>query len=407
MKRFTYSLLILLFSVALMGSTRSLRAANFFGINVAIGSDAGAPPGMFYQELSPYGDWIWLSQYGWCWYPSNVEAGWRPYTAGHWAYTDDGWTWLSSWPWGWACFHYGRWVYDDDYGWVWIPGTDWAPAWVVWRTGGDWIGWAPLPPGAYWHHDRLTGVNWDRIPEWEFSFVRDRDFLNDHLRDHIERQEFNVRVFDRTNPVIDYRMHDGRVVDRNDMRDRLSRVLGHSIEQHRLAEVGSLNELRNREEQHGQVRVFRPNHEALMRSRGEERLGVRPNVSPEIAARQGQEQKQLEQRQNRERQALMERQRQERRQTIRVRPEEGRGAPNHGAIGDEMLRQQQAERRAFEQQAQRERRVMEQAQRREAQRNEGFEARREGQRNAGRGEESSQPRPGEGHGGRPGRPGSR
>ena len=52
MKRFTYSLLILLFSVALMGSTRSLRAANFFGINVAIGSDAGAPPGMFYQELN-------------------------------------------------------------------------------------------------------------------------------------------------------------------------------------------------------------------------------------------------------------------------------------------------------------------------------------------------------------------
>jgi hypothetical protein len=37
-----------------------------------------------------------------------------------------------------------------DYGWVWVPGRDadleWGPAWVSWRTGGDYVGWAPLPP---------------------------------------------------------------------------------------------------------------------------------------------------------------------------------------------------------------------------------------------------------------------
>jgi hypothetical protein len=383
MRRFTYSLLSLLFAVALMGSTAPLEAASSVGFSVTIGGGEGAPPGMFYQQLSPYGNWVWLSQFGWAWHPLNVESGWRPYTAGHWVFTDDGWTWLSSWPWGWACFHYGRWAYDDDYGWVWVPGTNWGPAWVIWRTGGDWIGWAPLPPGAYWRGDHLAGIDWDRIPEWQFSFVRDRDFLNDHLRDRIEGPEFNVRVFDRTNPVVNYRMREGHIVDRNDMRDHLARVMGHSIEQRRLAEVGSLDELHHGEERHGEVRVFRPNHEELMRRRGEERLGARPNVPPEIAARQGRERQQLEQRQNRERQALEARQRQERRQVEREARREGRpGSPNSRVERDQMLRRQQAERRAFEQQMHRERRVIEQAQRREAEQNAQRAERQEEQRNA-------------------------
>ena len=32
----------------------------------------------------------------------------------------------------------------DSYGWVWVPGYEWGPAWVSWRTGGDYVGWAPL-----------------------------------------------------------------------------------------------------------------------------------------------------------------------------------------------------------------------------------------------------------------------
>ena len=29
----------------------------------------------------------------------------------------------------------GRWFFDDSYGWVWVPGSEWAPAWVAWRYG--------------------------------------------------------------------------------------------------------------------------------------------------------------------------------------------------------------------------------------------------------------------------------
>ncbi len=101
----------------------------------------------FYQELAPYGQWIDAPQYGYVWSP-NVDGDFRPYyTSGHWVMTEYGNTWVSDFPWGWACFHYGRWTYDTYYGWLWIPGTDWGPAWVSWRYGDGFYGWAPLGPG--------------------------------------------------------------------------------------------------------------------------------------------------------------------------------------------------------------------------------------------------------------------
>ncbi|HTL59574.1 MAG TPA: DUF6600 domain-containing protein, partial [Candidatus Limnocylindrales bacterium] len=79
-----------------------------------------------------------------------VAVGWRPYCSGEWVWTDCGWYWHSEEPWGWACYHYGYWAEDPAYGWVWVPGVEWAPAWVSWRVGGGYIGWAPMaPPGFF------------------------------------------------------------------------------------------------------------------------------------------------------------------------------------------------------------------------------------------------------------------
>ena len=101
----------------------------------------------FYQNLSPYGQWIEDPQYGYVWSP-NVDGNFRPYyTNGHWSMTEYGNTWVSDYNWGWAAFHYGRWTYDTYYGWLWIPGTTWGPAWVSWRGGDGYYGWAPLGPG--------------------------------------------------------------------------------------------------------------------------------------------------------------------------------------------------------------------------------------------------------------------
>src|SRR6185436_11642385 len=100
----------------------------------------------FYTPLSPYGEWVVVGGYGRCWRPARVEVGWRPYTSGHWELTDAGWYWASDEPWGWATYHYGRWEMSAGYGWIWVPQTEWAPAWVSWRSGGGYVGWAPLPP---------------------------------------------------------------------------------------------------------------------------------------------------------------------------------------------------------------------------------------------------------------------
>lgn len=66
---------------------------------------ASAQPGVsitfqtFYDELSPYGQWIDDPQYGYIWAP-NVDRGFRPYyTNGYWVMTEYGNTWVSNYNW--------------------------------------------------------------------------------------------------------------------------------------------------------------------------------------------------------------------------------------------------------------------------------------------------------------------
>jgi hypothetical protein len=129
-------------------------------------------PADFYEPLAPFGHWVEIEPYGWCWYPAYVANDWRPYTNGYWLWTDGGWYWVSEEPWAWACYHYGRWVWDPYYGWVWVPGTEWAPAWVAWREGGGYIGWAPLPPSCQLPPYRTVfHADYFAVPPSSFVFV--------------------------------------------------------------------------------------------------------------------------------------------------------------------------------------------------------------------------------------------
>ncbi len=127
----------------LAASVSSRSAEVSFSAGIEIGS-----PNDFYEPLTPYGQWVTVGSYGRCWHPVNVDPGWRPYCEGHWESTDCGWYWVSDEPWAWACYHYGSWVDDPSQGWCWIPGTEWAPAWVTWREAPDYVGWAPCGPGG-------------------------------------------------------------------------------------------------------------------------------------------------------------------------------------------------------------------------------------------------------------------
>jgi hypothetical protein len=138
---------------------------------LAQGYDDGYGPRAFSQfeeALAPYGAWIDAPPLGRVWAPSAAIVGpaFCPYaTNGNWVLTDFGWTWESGWAWGWAPFHYGRWAMLEDRGWVWVPGTIWGPAWVAWRAGRKYVGWAPLPPRGM-HLGRPIGPRspWRFVP---------------------------------------------------------------------------------------------------------------------------------------------------------------------------------------------------------------------------------------------------
>jgi hypothetical protein len=157
----------------------------------------------FYDDLSPYGDWVDYPEYGYVWHPR--VADFRPYsTAGHWVWTDEYQSmWVSDYNWGWAPFHYGRWLYDDFYGWVWVPGYEWSPAWVEWRTGGDYYGWAPLGPGVN------IGLNFSfgrYSPPYDYwSFVPRNYILSPRVYDYCVPRGRNTVIINNTTIINNYR----------------------------------------------------------------------------------------------------------------------------------------------------------------------------------------------------------
>jgi len=164
----------------------------------------------FYDNLANDGDWFHDPTYGWSWTPYDVSADWRPYSDGHWEYTDYGWSWASNEPWGWATYHYGRWFFDDSYGWAWVPGTEWAPAWVAWRYGDDYVGWAPLPPNAGW--DASAGLAFEDaggIPSQEWCFVPRSHVLDVSIQIQVASVGRNVTLLERSRDATRYEVRGG------------------------------------------------------------------------------------------------------------------------------------------------------------------------------------------------------
>ena len=131
----------------------------------------------FYEPLSAQGSWVDVESYGRCWRPARVDAGWRPYSNGHWQRTDSGWYWASDEPWAWATYHYGRWDWKVELGWIWVPQIQWAPAWVSWRQGAGYIGWAPLPPAVNIGSGGIVQVPETPYAPRAFVFVNERQLL--------------------------------------------------------------------------------------------------------------------------------------------------------------------------------------------------------------------------------------
>lgn len=185
----------------------------------------------FYDNLGSDGNWVEVADYGYCWQPAVAVSNpsWRPYADGYWAYTDVGWTWVSYEDFGWATYHYGRWMRLRGRGWIWVPGRDWGPAWVSWRTGGDYVGWAPLPPRGggddFYDYSPITAqvdVQFDIGPAY-YNFIDIRYIGEPVLRERIFAPEQNVTYITSTVNVTNITYTNSTVYNHGPDYDTLSR----------------------------------------------------------------------------------------------------------------------------------------------------------------------------------------
>ena len=191
----------------------------------------------FYDQLGDYGDWVEVGDYGYGWQPRDVEEDWRPYSDGRWAYTEAGWTWISDEPYGWAVYHYGRWARIERKGWVWIPGTEWAPAWVSWRRSPRHVGWAPLPPEARFR--RNVGFSgwvdsyYDIGPS-AYRFVEVRNFGAPRLRVAFVDPRENITIIQQTTNITNITYVNSTVYNQGPRYEEISRESAEPIRRLKL-----------------------------------------------------------------------------------------------------------------------------------------------------------------------------
>ncbi|MFP4292481.1 MAG: DUF6600 domain-containing protein [Cyclobacteriaceae bacterium] len=257
----------------------------FFTLSSVVSQRVEAQPGVsvsfetFYHELSPYGQWIDDRNLGFVWLP-DVGRDFHPYmTNGYWVMTEYGNTWVSNYDWGWAPFHYGRWRFDDYYGWMWVPGTEWGPAWVAWRNGGGYYGWAPLGPGV----NINISVNIGRyIPNSYWTFVQHRHFMRPNVFRYCAPRPHITRIINQTTIINNTYVY-------NDRHTYYTGPQVHDIERYtrqrvRVHRVNHVDQRGRSGVRNGTVSVYQParsNRDVnVSRSRGRTNYsGSRANVS--------------------------------------------------------------------------------------------------------------------------------
>ena len=332
-----------------------------------------------YGALDQYGTWVDVENYGEVWCPLEVDAEWRPYTVGSWAYTDYGWMWVAQDPWGAVPYHYGRWVYDSWYGWVWVPGDVWAPAWVSWRYGDGWVGWAPLPPDADWR----IGIGFSvdigsldsRIDSYGWCFVPARDLLSPNIRTRLAPPSRNVTYLTITQNITNYTEFNSRPAERGLRPEMIERDLGRRLTPYKVVESDAVRGRREAQIRGQSIEIRRPGQSVGSKAR--ERIRTQPPERtvppPRMIQRQEAERQKFDRRMQSERARLQS----EHQRELRQRPQ--------GVSPEELTRRQQAEMQAQKEHEDRERRVIDERTRRLKERSTG-----QGRGNQGRGQGQGQ-----------------
>jgi hypothetical protein len=318
-----------------------------------------------YDYLAPYGDWVNMDPYGYVWVPRHMGYRWRPYSDGHWVWTDYGWTWMDNSEWGWMPFHYGRWNMDNDIGWYWVPGTTWGPAWVTWRSNDMYMGWAPLPPGV----ELRAGMDFASlridVPGSFWIFIGGSHFLDPDVHSYVLPYERNVTIVNNTTIYNNFgfkgnrftndgvgmdhvRRFTGRDAPRYTIQDARQpgrdRITGNEVQAYRPSFRGDssakpktfINGDQARQEL-APVKVFEPPRQPL-------------KAAPEtfVRQRQAQEKKLLQASQSQEMKA-MDQQRSAQLQKVRVSSERAKVQKDYQVKKSELAKQHQVEKQQLDQ----------------------------------------------------------
>jgi hypothetical protein len=213
----------------------------------------------FYDLLSPIGEWIQVSKedideemgdgngqgngliadgenLAFIWKPTVTDAGWKPYTNGKWIYTAQGWVWASNDHWGWAVYHYGRWWNSKKFGWVWMPGYVWAPAWVMWRVADNHVGWTPLSPRAKWRVTTgITEANYKyKYNDADWVFVDKSKFADEINKGNIVASEKNGGLIAGSKTILDIKSENDAIVHSGPDAGEIEKATGNPVRERAL-----------------------------------------------------------------------------------------------------------------------------------------------------------------------------
>lgn len=183
-------------SLGLTCLTSPAQADDFSGpIPAPPSNNKPVPIEAFFDVLRDWGTFIDTDRYGvvFCPHPDLVGPDFQPYMRGHWVMSEYGWTFTSDLKISWVTDHYGRWVETglSNCNWGWVPGGDWAPAWVDFRVGDKIVAWRPKAyDGPRVQLNRSEAQRFPRFSLPQQSFSSDTGFVA------VREGEFQARRLD-------------------------------------------------------------------------------------------------------------------------------------------------------------------------------------------------------------------
>lgn len=153
-------------------------------------------------DLNKNGRWVYEQEYGYVWTPTVIVVqNWSPYRVGRWVWMRGDYVWISYEPWGWAPYHYGRWAFVKARGWCWVPPrrgfSYWGPGYVGWVYTPTYVSWVPLAPGEIYYGRGYYGpysVNIKNVTVQNITAVRPvyKNIHVDHAVTTLHRDAFTT-----------------------------------------------------------------------------------------------------------------------------------------------------------------------------------------------------------------------